>query len=393
MISMKILHIAHSFAPCFSAGGVVGSSYQIAKKQVENGHEVYVYTTDNCSERLKFKDNYNVDVDGIKVFYFKNISNTFKNRVTIDTPVGLIGHLKKTIGDFDIVHIHEHRHSLAIAGHRYARKNNVPYVLQSHGSVLPFFQKEGMKEIFDKMWGFDILHDAGMVFAQTEVEKEQYLKMGVDESRIALIPLGINMKEYADLPQRGRFKSKHNIAEDEKLLLFLGRIHKIKGLDLLVEGLAKIGTDNVKLAIVGEDYGFLDEIRPLIEKYGLEDKIIFTGVLVGEEKKEALVDCDVFVIPSRYESFGVSTLEAMACGKPIVMTKNNHIHNWVEGNVGFTCDFDANELADCIEKLLEDDALCERFGETGKRLIAERYNWDRVESEMEEVYLTCIVQN
>ena len=83
---MNILHVVPSFAPCFSHGGVVNASYQIAKKQVEDGHDVTVYTTDSCNERLKFENNYNVDVDGIKVFYFKNLSNTFKNKLTIDTP-------------------------------------------------------------------------------------------------------------------------------------------------------------------------------------------------------------------------------------------------------------------------------------------------------------------
>lgn len=141
VFKMNILHIVPSFAPCFSHGGVVNASYQIAKKQVENGHNVTVYTTDSCDKRLKFENNYNVDVDGIKVFYFKNMSNSFKNKATIDTPISSIRHLRKTIADFDIIHIHEHRHSLAIAAHRYAQKNNVPYVLQSHGSVLPFFQK------------------------------------------------------------------------------------------------------------------------------------------------------------------------------------------------------------------------------------------------------------
>ena len=261
---MNILHVVPAFAPCFSAGGVVNAAYQIAKKQVEMGHNVCVFTTDSCRERLAMDKHYDVDVDGIKVYYFKNLSNAVKNKLTIDTPLALPFKLRKMIKDFDIIHIHEHRHFLAIATHRYAVKNNIPYVLQAHGSVLPFFQKEGLKEIFDKLWGFNIRHDASKVFALTEVEKGQYLEMGVKEENIEIVPLGINVEEYSNLPNKGVFKSKYNIGENEQLILFLGRIHKIKGIDLLIESFARLKRDDVKLAIVGGDYGFLDSAKELI---------------------------------------------------------------------------------------------------------------------------------
>lgn len=387
---MNILHVVPSFAPCFSHGGVVNASYQIAKKQVENGHDVCVYTTDSCDERLKFKDNYDVDIDGIRVFYFKNLSNNFKNKLTIDTPVSLIGHLKKTVSDFDIIHIHEHRHSLAIATHRYAKKNSIPYVLQAHGSVLPFFQKEKLKEVFDKLWGFDILHDASRAFALTEVEKEQYLKMGVSKDRIDIVPLGIDINEYNHLPDEGKFKSKHGIGSEERVILFLGRIHEIKGLDLLVKSFARISEDDVKLAIVGGDYGFKEELENLIETLDLTDKVIFPGVLTGENKIEALVDCDIFIMPSRYESFTTSGLEAMACFKPLILTKNNHIQTWVKDNTGLVCEFDEENLSDCIETLLNDKSLCERFGNNGRKLIEDKYDWDKVSKQIESIYYDCI---
>ena len=387
---MNILHVVPSFAPCFAHGGVVNASYQIAKKQVEDGHNVTVYTTDSCNERLKFDNNYNVDVEGIKVFYFKNLSNNIKNKLTIDTPISAINHIKKTINDFDIIHIHEHRHSLAIATHRYAKKNNVPYVLQAHGSVLPFFQKEKMKDIFDKLWGFDILYDASRVFALTEIEKEQYLKMGVAEDNIEIVPLGINLNEYNHLPAKGNFKSKHDIFNNDKLILFLGRIHEIKGLDLLVNAFAKIDNNNVTLAIVGGDYGFREKLDELIDKNNLQGKVIFPGVLTGPDKIEALVDCNIFVMPSRYESFTTSGLEAMACGKPLILTKNNHIHTWVKDKVGLICEFDESDLADCIETLLNDNELCDRFGETGRKLIEEKYDWDKVSKQISNIYETCI---
>ena len=390
VFKMKILHVVPSFAPCFAHGGVVNASYQIAKKQVENGHDVTVYTTDSCNERLKFENNYDMDVEGIKVFYFKNVSNAFKNKLTIDTPISSINHLRKTVADFDIIHIHEHRHSLAIATHRYAKRNNVPYVLQAHGSVLPFFQKEKLKEIFDKLWGFDILHDASKVFALTEVEKGQYLKMGVSDDRIEIVPLGINLDEFSSLPDKGNFKSKHGIDGNDKLILFLGRIHEIKGLDLLIKSFNRIPNENVKLAIVGGDYGFKEELEKLINEYDLNDKIIFPGVLTGKNKLEALVDCDIFVMPSRYESFTTSGLEAMACSKPLILTKNNHIQTWVKDNVGLICEFDEKDLSKCMETLLNNDELCKKFGKSGRDLIENKYDWNKVSKHIEDIYKNCI---
>ena len=117
---------------------------------------------------------------------------------------------------------------------------------------------------------------------------------------------------------------------------------------------------------------------------------MFPGVLTGIDKIEALIDCDVFVMPSRYESFTTSGLEAMACSRPLVLTKNNHIHTWVKDNVGLVCDFNEDDLASCLEKLLNDKELCENFGNTGKHLVESKYNWNKVSKQIEHVYKNCI---
>ncbi|MBQ2961894.1 glycosyltransferase [Methanobrevibacter sp.] len=391
---MKILHVAHFFYPCLSAGGVVNASYQIALKESMD-NDVKVITSDSCKERLKFPDGrYDVDVDGIKVDYFKNLSNRFKLATMLDTPLSAPFKIRKDIKNYEIVHIHEHRQTLAIFASHFARKNNIPYIVQAHGSVLPFFQKEGLKNLFDKVFGFRILHNASCVFALTEVEKEQYLKMGVEEERIEIVPLGINLVEYEDLPAFGRFRSKFNIEDDEKLILFVGRIHEIKGLDLLMDsfndlinGLRDDAKDEkIKLAIVGPDDGYLSRLEEKIKDYSLEEKVIITGPLYNEEKQEALVDCDLFVMPSRYESFTTSGLEAMACSKPLVLTKNNHIHDWVDGNVGLACDDDKDSLREAIQAVLFDKNLSRTFGENGKKLVVEKYNWDIINNQILEIY-------
>ena len=387
---MKILHVAHFFYPCLSAGGVVNASYQIASKQAD-GNDVKVYTSDSCKERLKFPNGrYDVDVGGINVDYFKNLSNRFKLATMLDTPLSAPFRIRKDIKNHEVIHIHEHRQTLAIFVSHFARKNNIPYVVQAHGSVLPFFQKEGLKNIFDKVFGFRILHNASCVFALTEVEKEQYLKMGVEEDKIEIVPLGINLEEYENLPQSGRFRSRFNVAKEDKLILFVGRIHEIKGLDLLVDAFNDL-IDNsdevsIKLAIVGPDDGYLSKLEEKINEYSLKENVIITGPLYKEEKQEALVDCDLFVMPSKYESFTTSGLEAMACGKPLVLTKNNHIHDWVDGNVGIACDDDKDSLRKAIETVLFDDDLSAVYGAKGKELIKTKYNWDIINTQILDIY-------
>ena len=396
---MKILHVAHFFYPCLSAGGVVNASYQIASKQGKDD-DVKVISSDSCKERLKFPNGrYDVDVDGIKVDYFKNLSNGFKLKTMLDTPLAAPFKIRKDIKDYDIVHIHEHRQTLAIIASYFARKNNIPYIVQAHGSVLPFFQKEGLKNLFDKVFGFKILHNASCVFALTEVEKEQYLKMGVDEDKIEIVPLGINLEEYENLPAYGKFRSKFNIGENDKLILFVGRIHEIKGLDLLLDAfndlivqsneknsLENIDCSSIKLAIVGPDDGYLVKLEEKVKEYSLEENVIITGPLYKEEKQEALVDCDLFVIPSKYESFTTSGLEAMACSKPLVLTKNNHIHDWVDGNVGLACEDNKDSLREAIGKVLFDEELSQIFAENGNKLIKEKYNWDIINDQILEIY-------
>jgi glycosyltransferase involved in cell wall biosynthesis len=220
--------------------------------------------------------------------------------------------------------------------------------------------------------------------------------MGVEKGNIEIVPLGINLEEYSNLPKKGNFREKHNIEDREKLLLFIGRIHKIKGLDLLIESFAILNKDikDLKLAIVGPDDGFLDNLKDIVSKSDInKDNIIITGSLYGEDKKEAIVDCDIFLMPSQYESFTTSGLEAMACEKPIVLTKNNHIHTWVDGNVGLSCEYEKKDLSNTIKKLIENPNLSESYGKNGLKEIEEKYNWNSVEKQVTAIYKEIINNN
>ena len=138
-------------------------------------------------------------------------------------------------------------------------------------------------------------------------------------------------------------------------MLFLGRLSFIKGLDLLVEAFAQINSD-ARLVIAGPDDGdgCLERIRSLIADLKIEERVILPGPLFGKEKLEALVDADLFVLPSRHESFGNAAAEAIACGTPVLVTSECGIAPLVDGRAGEVVACEVETLRDGLARLLGD---------------------------------------
>ncbi|MCK4348853.1 MAG: glycosyltransferase, partial [Thermoplasmatales archaeon] len=267
------------------------------------------------------------------------------------------------------------------------KKYNIPYIIQAHGSVLPIFQKQRLKNFFDLMFGYRIIRHAAKTIALTKTEAEQYRKMGVDENKIKIVSNGIDLSEYDNLPTSGEFRGKYGIRDDEKIILYLGRIHQIKGVDLLVEAFADLVNQMgaVKLVIVGPDDGFLPTLKAQIEDLKIGDKILLTGPLFERDKLEAYVDTDVYVLPSVYETFPVTVLEACACGTPVIVTDRCGIADIVD-KVGYVVEYDKDQLKDAIFKVLSDEGLRRRFGKEGWKLIGEEFGWSTIINKIEKIY-------
>jgi glycosyltransferase involved in cell wall biosynthesis len=386
---VKVLQIVSVFPPAYAYGGPVKVAYEISKELVKKGHGVTVYTTDAYDAHSRFKyDNNPMWMNGIEVYHFKNVSNKLAHRENLATAPRMALALNRNIKDFDIVHLHEYRSFQAILVHYYAKKHEIHYVLQAHGALPGIIEKQRLKKLYDRVWGYMILRDASEVIALTKTEAKQYKKMDVDEDKIEIVPNGINLSEYENLPEKGEFRRKYSISDDEKIILYLGRIHKIKGIDLLVKAFADLieGLDDVRLVLVGHDDGFLSTLKRQIEDLKIGDRILFTGSLYGRDKLEAYVDADVYVLPSVYEIFGITLLEACACGTSVIVTDRCGIADFVDGKVGYVVEYDKNQLRDAIFKILSDEGLRRRFGEEGKRLVEERFNWNRIAEKVENVY-------
>jgi len=385
---LKILLVVPYFPPAEAFGGPVKVAYQTAKELVKRKHEVVVYTSDakDFSSRLRI-DSDNL-IDGIRVHYFRNLALTLVKKFKLFITPQLVSRAKEEVEKFDVIHLHEYRTFQNIVVHHYAKKYGVPYVLQAHGSIPRIMAKQRLKRIYDALFGYRLLRDASRVIALSRAEAEQYRGMGVPEEKIAIIPNGIDRSEYVKLPPKEAFKKKFSIPENMKVILYLGRIHKTKGIDLLIEAYAclikKMGFKDAALVIAGPDDGYLDEAKSLAQSLGISSSVLFTGFISKGDKLAALVDADVFITPSFY-GFPMTFLEACATGTPIVTTTLGDVLEWIDGNVGFVTQPGPRDLAGSIHSIISNDDLQKNFRKNCKTVV-EEFGISKVISKLEEIY-------
>jgi glycosyltransferase involved in cell wall biosynthesis len=305
--------------------------------------------------------------------------------VTLD----LISYVEKGIRTFDVIHVHEYYTFQNMVVHHYAKKHNVPYILQAHGSLPRIGAWRRLKLFYDVLFGYRLLRDASKVIALSRVEADQYRRMGVPEEKIAIIPNGIDLSEYDVLPLKGTFKRKFGIPEEKKMILYLGRIHKTKGIDFLVRAYAhlvkRMNFEDAVLVIAGPDDGYLNEAKALAYTLGVPNFVIFTGFISEEDKLKALVDADIFVTPSFY-GFPMTFLEACAVGTPIVTASLGDTLEWIGGNVGYVAQPALQNLAETIYRIVSDDELHRRLSKNCVEIVKSEFSIEKVVERLEKVY-------
>ncbi|AFV22749.1 glycosyl transferase group 1 [Methanolobus psychrophilus R15] len=383
---MKILYIVSGFAPSWGLGGGVKASYELSREMASKGHDVIVYTTDIFDHKTRLSFDYK-NWDGVKAYYFRT-SSKFLAKMQFNFSPKLIYALYKNISSYNVIHIHEYRTVNSTLTAYLAKKNGVPYILQPHGSLPTTIGSGKFKKIYDFVCGSNILKNATILIALNKMETKQYQDLNVDEKRIKIVPNGINICEFKNLPPKGIFKNKYGINDTEKVILYLGRIDKIKGIDLLVDSFYDIinELDDVRLVIVGPDTGYLKQLKDQIKSLNLQNNVIFPGPLYGMDKLEAYVDSDVYVLPSVYDMFPNTVFEACACGIPVIVTDRCGISDIIKDKVGRVVKYDKNDLSNSIYDILNDKHLSENYGVEGKLMVNQYYNWSIIASNLENIY-------
>lgn len=381
---LKILQVISTPPFAWATGGCARVVFDLSKELVKQGHEVTILTTDMYKPNQRYESQNPEFVEGIRIIRYKYISDYLAWDKKIYISPGMIKYLKNNLKEYDIVHLEDLLSLQGIITSKFCKKFDIPYIITAHGS-LPFLIKN---KILNKLIFKNILLRSSKAIALTNQESDLYKKLGLNGNKIEIIPNGIDLTNNPI--EIGLFRKKHKIEKNKKIILYLGRIHKTKGINTLINVFDKVLDDNkdVILVIAGPDDGYLQKIQNKAKRLKIMDKILFTGPLYGNEKFEAYTDSDLFVTP-KFSGFPLTFLESCSCGTPIITTNHIDSLDWINDNVGYVVDYNEKKLAESIIKVLSDSSIRNRFKYNSKMVI-QKFTWKTIAENIENIYIKVL---
>ncbi len=386
---MRILHIASSYGPDVSKGGVARAADLLARAQVRIGADVTVFTTNAALGEGRFIPE-RENRGGVWVHFFST-----QRGLGQFPPRSFFWTCLQRMKEFDVAHIHGIWSLPGTWGALAARWANVPYVVSPQGMLNDWAMRfRAYKKV--PYWYAMERHTVGgaawIHFATQEEQRQAQTWVAGKKSKV--IPIGLDLKEFGALPPRGDFRDRQQIPRGAPLLTFLGRIHPVKGLDVLLRALVQIKAEvpEVILAIAGPDEdGHTDRLQGLAKDLGVEGHVRWLGTIEEQVKSSFLVDADLFVLPSFSENFGLAAVEAMAVGCPVVLGRGVNIAAQVGAfGAGWVVATEPDALATAIVVALRDHETRQTMGKAGRRLVAEWYDGEAAAREMVKGYEECL---
>lgn len=384
---MKILHIVPTYLPAYRYGGPIQSVHALNKYLVRAGAEVEVYTTAiDGPQNLEVPLEVPVDRDGVKVHYFK----PEKLRSWFYAP-GMRRGLRAHAKDFDVIHITSVFLSASTLGARAAQAAARPYMVSPRGSLMlaPLEKKSPLKKsIYLKLIERSNLEKSDAIHFTSEQEKVEYEKLGISMRKAFVIPNGLDQESLAPGDQE-EFRKKFNISKEKRIVLFLGRLSWKKGLDTLIPAFAEVAKQVPEAVLVlagGDDENYQPELEKLIDSAGIRGKVIFTGAIGGPAKTGAFRSAEVFVLSSYSENFGITILEAMHFGVPVILSEEVALAPVVrESGAGLVVKKDAAELSAAMLFVLQDASRSRLMGGRGI-VTAEKFSYVETAKDFLEAY-------
>jgi len=352
--------------------GVVKSIILYKNEMEKLGHNVYVFAPKKIKSKSKVEFKWDIKDDD-RTFRFKAIDSVFIPGYPLSIPISFKASKKIPKLKLDIVHCHTPV-TLGMLGDIVALLQNIPKVYTYHTFYPEYadhYIKLGKFKTKNAVQKFDIFYcnRSDRVMVPSPKLKKILLEWGV-KSPIEILPTGIDPQEFEDA-RRGRFRRKHHISEDKKILLFVGRLGTEKNVDFLIEAANKLKNRDFELFIVG-DGKIKNELQAKVKKLNMQEKIKFTGFLSRQDTLDAFAGSDVFLFASKTDTQGLVILEAAYTGKPIVMVDDPGLGKTViDGENGFLVPENTKIFANKVDLLLNDQILYDKMSLNSKRIARE----------------------
>ncbi len=391
---MKILQVVDDFPPCIAGDGI--HVHQISKELAKRGHEVTVFThtytrPTHAQGTGRITRRQQEIFDSVRVKRFRPIIQVSYFSFSSQLCAAILK------DDFDLVHIHRYFSLQSFPAMFVSKLKGIPVIFTPHSATTR--EQKGVlatlvKKIFDCTFGRYLIRSPNLLIALTQDNIRDYLEVGAKADKMRLVPNGIDLEKFKQLPDPSKFEKKYKITGE--VVLFVGRLVKYKGVHYLLQIAPKILKEfpKTKFMIVGPDYGYKNELLKVVETLRLQESVVFTGAISDSELLEAYVAADVLTFPSIHEGFGLVLLEAMSCGKPIVTWKTSAMQYIVENQKsGFLVNpWNLEDFAQSILLLLSNQKLARKMGGKGRKTVEEKFEWKSVIDKLESVYQEVITE-
>ncbi len=363
---MKILNVIMSLDPVKGGGGVE-RTYQLSKSLIKAGHQCSVLTTDLglTKERI-------ASMNGVQVIALQCLNKRFY------FPKFSYKEIREIIEDSDIVHFIGHWTLLNAIVFKAVQSLKKPYCVCPAGSLRIYGRNKFLKLAYNFLIGRKMIRSASAHIGISVNEIEQFKEYGVSPQKVSIIPNGINPEEL-NSRDIDYFRNKIGIG-NSPFILFVGRLNRIKGPDLLLKAFYNIKNNlqDFHLGFVGPDDGMLSELKQMVDEYQLNDRIHFIGYLEGADKSNAYHAADLLVIPSRQEAMSIVVLEAGISGTPVLLTDQCgfNVIEKIDGGKVVQASVKGIELG-LIEILRDKDRL-NSMGSNLKQYTNENFTWDSI---------------